>query len=171
MMRNRYPLLLMVFAGVTGSAADPPEQAATATPKISYGRDANAGSWRASITGKESDDYGFEENGAVSLRVYEGFNTFGPVFGHRRSARAIDVTAQMETCSDGNTRIRALNIGGWLYQVSGDCGDFHRGSDVTVNWGSGATFTTVEPGSHDDRSNDKIIRCDPKTWNCRTVTR
>lgn len=169
-MQSRYALLLIAFAAVT-NAADPPERPETTTTKVSYSNGNTAGPWRASVSGRKSEDSGFAPNGQVTLRVYEGFNTFGPVFGHRHPAQAIDVTAQMETCANGNTRIRALNIGGWLYQVSGDCGDYHRGSDVTVNWGSGTTLTTTERRESADDSNDKIIRCDPKTWNCRTVAR
>jgi len=98
----------------------------------------------------------------LTIRVYEGFGRLQPYYGDE-PAYGVDVTAEIEKCPDGNDRIRALNIGGWLYEVDGDCPDSHRGKRVAVSQ-AGRENNTTEP-------DEAVLRCDPATWRCRTIDR
>ncbi len=74
----------------------------------------------------------------------------------------IDVTAEIEKCLDDNDRISALNIGGWLYEVDGDCSDDDRRRRVSVS------EVSAENGK--EKAGEVIMHCDPATWRCRIAS-
>lgn len=128
--------------------------------------------WKASVGAPQPDAAALAQDSELNIRVYEGFGTLGPVYGHRHPAYGIDVQARMETCREGNTRISGLNIGGWNYQLSGSCEDADQRASVAVR-GSRPDQTAApdEPESVAATDEGTVIRCDPATWNCRTLPR
>jgi len=102
----------------------------------------------------------------LQVRVYEGFNRLGPVYGSRETPMAVDVGMGLTTCPDGNTEIDLMNIGGWLYHVGGTCASSRSGS-IRVGTPQQQTPVTAPPpapaaGAH-------VIRCDPTTWRCTST--
>lgn len=98
----------------------------------------------------------------IQVRVYEGFSTLGPVFGSRSTPLAVDVGVSLGDCPDGNTEVRALDIGGWNYQVASGCATNSTRGTIRVDAGSARTAppaprAAAQPGT---------IRCDPATWRC-----
>lgn len=85
----------------------------------------------------------------LDLQVYEGFNSFGPVYGNRGSDIAVNVSAELHTCPDGNRIVTALMIGGARYALDNRCPD---GSVISK--------------SADAAEQRDPIRCDANTWTC-----
>lgn len=137
-------------------AADPP---AGKPNGATYSTAPATTAWKASVGARQRDAGVSARDSALNIRVYEGFGTLGPVYGHRYPAYGIDVQARMESCHDGNTRISGLNIGGWDYQLSGSCADADQ------------TAAPARPESDSITGTSSVIRCDPATWNCRTLPR
>ncbi len=101
----------------------------------------------------------------INVRVYEGFATLGPVFGSRDTPLAVDVGVSLATCPDGNTEVRALEIGGWNYQVAGSCAANATRGTIRVNAGSARTAPQAPPAPP-ATAPAATIRCDPATWRC-----
>ncbi|MCK6371882.1 MAG: hypothetical protein L6Q83_11280 [Gammaproteobacteria bacterium] len=99
----------------------------------------------------------------MNIRVYEGFNTLGPVFGSRDTPLAVDVGVALVTCPDGNTEVGALDIGGWNYQLGTACQAAGRRGAIRVNAGSAQTA----PAERGPAAG--VIRCDPATWRCAST--
>lgn len=99
----------------------------------------------------------------IDVRVYEGFATLGPVYGARHTPLAVDVGAALVRCPDGNTAVRALDIGGWNYQLATPCNAPAGRGHVRVDAGSARAGAPVPAGV-------AIIRCDPATWRCAPVS-
>ncbi|MDP6413836.1 MAG: hypothetical protein QGG54_02170 [Gammaproteobacteria bacterium] len=74
-----------------------------------------------------------------------------------------DVQAEIETCPNGEKRISEINIGGWLYEVEGDCSDSHRRTRIPATATKGEIVEET-PG-------EAAMLCDPTTWRCRMMAR
>ncbi len=152
----------VVFAAV--ALADEPEKEVIATtPGTSYSRSSPTG-WTASTskpTGEEeSVAKSARPTSSLTIRAYEGFGTLRPYIGDQQ-AYGVDVTAQIEKCANGTDRISALNIGGWQYEVDGDCSDYRHRSRVSVST-NGQTIAK-------EASGEPVLRCDPATSRCRAI--
>lgn len=88
----------------------------------------------------------------LDLTVYEGFNSFGPVYGHRGSDVAVDVSAELHSCPDGNRIVTALRIGGTRYALDNRCPD--------------GSFISRSDDTADAAEQRAPLRCDANTWNC-----
>lgn len=163
--------IILVCAGLpcTALAADPP---VGKTGVSVYSSAPATTAWKASVGAPQPDAAVLARDSELNIRVYEGFGTLGPVYGHRHPASGIDVQARMRTCRDGNTRITGLNIGGWNYQLSGSCEDVDQRASVAVR-GSRPDQTTAPADRETEAAlgQGTVIRCDPATWNCRTLPR
>lgn len=133
--------------------------------------------------------------GQMQLRVYEGFNTLGPIYDARGSGSSgrrnddtqlgIDVAVGLVECADGNTRIDAMNIGGWRYDVAQACSDTSPRGAVGVKTAPRTGDASSQPDASRDekaiiartarpREDDTadsagaptVIRCNPATWGC-----
>jgi len=155
-------VLVMVWVASTAVYADEPEVDIIAeTPGMSYSRSAPTG-WQTQTRKDITQDQTPRPKSLLTIRAYEGLGSLRPYFGDE-PAYGIDVTAEIETCQGGSDRISALNIGGKLYEVDGDCSDNHRGTQVSV---------TREGRSNDEqKTGEALMRCDPATWRCRTIER
>ncbi len=149
-----------IFAG-NGSvvAAEPDTDVIVTTPGTRYSRSAPAG-WRGATRSEEKRERISQPTSALTIRVYEGLETSNPYYGDD-PAHGIDVLTEIENCPDGNARISVLNIGGWLYEVEGDCA--HQGRLV----GESPPESATAAGG----SEEQVLRCDPETWRCRTIDR
>ena len=107
----------------------------------------------------------------MNFRVYGGFHDHGLGLGRRLPSYGVDVNARFENCIDGTIEISALDIGGLLYEPDETCG--YKGWAGSVSgWPDKAeSEIDSEQTSGNQVANDKTIRCDPATWNCRTVGR
>lgn len=123
-------LALATTTGGAEPASRPP--AATGPWNVTVGRP-------APVEGRAPED-------PLRLHVYEGFNTLGPLYGHRNGEIGVDVTAAFVRCRDGALRVSQLDVGGWRFDLDGGCA------------GEGAA---VDPPQR--------IRCDPTTWHCRSM--
>lgn len=135
------------------------------------------GAWNASVVGHDRPNAGQWSASVLSFRVYEGVSAAGPVFDRRLPAYAVDVNAQFEKCADGNIRISTLDIGGLLYAPVDHCAraDWPRNfigirDDDTSSPPKNTQGPEVASGqTAGNRTDDKVIRCDPATWSCRTT--
>jgi hypothetical protein len=95
-------------------------------------------------------------DGTSTVRVYEGFGTAGPLYGPRGNdlAYAIDVAAEVGTCPDGSRIVTAIEVAGARYPLEARCP-----SSATTPRAAGA----ARPGP-----DVTAIRCDARTWNCRS---
>jgi hypothetical protein len=137
-----------------------------------------AGSWNATVGGQNRFDTGQWSGPTLNFRVYDGFDAIGRDRAGRQPAYGVDVNAQLEKCSDGNTYITALDIGGLLYEPSDRCGNAvrHRNEIGTVSDQNSDTATSMEPSEAraeptfpDNAAEGKIIDCEPAIWSCQTV--
>jgi hypothetical protein len=137
-----------------------------------------ASSWNATVGGQNRFNTGQWSASTLNFRVYDGFNAIGRDRAGRQPAYGVDVNAQLEKCSDGNTYISALNIGGLLYEPSDRCGNAARrrneigsvsdqGSDTAKSMEP--TEARAEPTFPDNAAAGKIIDCEPATWSCQTL--
>jgi hypothetical protein len=107
-----------------------------------------------------------EPSAQLQLRVYQGFNAFGPAYPFRDTPMAIDVTAGLIACPDGNTEISTLNIGGWLYAVPEVCADARQRGSIHVGGSAQPGTITTGTAGHARPATAPVTRCDPATWNC-----
>ena len=141
----RSALAAFALAGLAW-AATAAGQAAPGTPADKTPSPWNTGTTRAAPDPPSTDS-------ALSLRIYEdqpGYDRIPYRSGRPRrddSAWAVDVSAVMTRCPDGNLVITALVIGGQLTPLDNRCGDERRPK-------------TPAPGT--------APQCDAKTWNCTT---
>jgi len=164
----------MVLAMSTGTAAFADESAVeviAVTPGTSYSRSSPTG-W-TSTTGKEEIVEKIPRpKSSLTIRAYEGFGTLLPYIGDEQ-AYGVDVTAEIEKCPNGTERISALNIGGWLYEVDGDCSDYQRRSRVSVS--AAGQANSAEENSPEEinaeEPGEPVLHCDSVTWRCRTIDR
>jgi hypothetical protein len=154
-------LLLCLSSTAGASEPDPP----AAEPDVAPRR-----GWSASVAGDRQS--GPVEPGAAELRltIYEGGRRLGPVLDRRGQVMEVEVAAELENCPDGNTVVRALDIGGYRYRLDESCADLSRGSEVTVSMQDTQTVTTSRP-TQGTAARDRRIVCDPQTWSCRTAER
>ncbi len=102
---------------------------------------------------------------SVQLRVYEGFATLGPVYGNRDTALAVDVTASLAHCGDGQLAIDAMTIGGWHYSVGNACGPASASNTTTAEPPPAPAPKRVIAGTR-SAAPGAVIRCDASTWRC-----
>ncbi|MDJ0926765.1 MAG: hypothetical protein QNJ73_03855 [Gammaproteobacteria bacterium] len=160
-----------LIAGMASLAAT----AATATdtdesPKVSYNRQSSESGWSASVAGQDREPAVEPGESELTLRVYDGGRRFGPVYNRKGEFLAVDVTSEIETCPDGNTIIKALRIGSWRYRLDYKCEDFRRGTQITVTRPDGSTIIEQDAAAPTTSAESRVIRCDPASWTCRTVT-
>ena len=139
-------------------AAEPESEVIAATPGTSYTRSAPAG-WRGATRRDEEITENPLPKSILTLRIYKGQDDVRPYYGDRQ-AYGIDITTQIEECPNGNKRISALNIGGWLYEVDGDCSDKRLYRQTPAS----------EAGLDKEEGQTKaVMQCDPSTWRCRVT--
>ena len=102
------------------------------------------------------------------LRVYDGDRVFGPVLDDEGQALGLNVTTALETCADGNTIVKALNIGGWNYSLDVSCSDFSRGSRITLRREADGLVIRETTNQRREAGVPRVIRCEPGRWTCRT---
>lgn len=98
----------------------------------------------------------------ANVRVYEAWATLGPVYGWHDTPLAVDVGVALATCPDGNTEIRALDVGGWQYHVASSCTAGNERGSIRVD--AGSLKTTPPPAT--PAAQPTTIRCNPATWRC-----
>lgn len=135
-------------------------------------------SWGVSLRGnqqQQNQEQGVEPGlSELTMTVYGGVGrrgpgkAFGPVLDRRGVATGLDVTTELETCEDGNTRVNALRIGTWRYKMDGSCDDFRRGGHISVSLDGGSTVITTRADDKKSQGDNAQIRCDASTWSCRT---
>ncbi len=135
-------------------------------------------SWGVSLRGnqqQQNQEQGVEPGlSELTLTVYGGVGRrergkpFGPVYDRRGRATELDVTTELETCPDGNTRVNALRIGTWRYKMDGSCDDFRRSGHISVSLDGGNTVVTTRADDKKSQGDNAQIRCDASTWTCRT---
>jgi hypothetical protein len=152
----------MTFAaGVPVGADESDTDVIATTSGTSYSRSVSTG-WQGATRNDAARDQMPRPKSSLTIRAYEGFGRLRPYYGDE-PAYGVDVTAEIEKCPDGNDRISALNIGGWLYEVDGDCSDDRRRTRISVS--------QEEQEKDEETSGEAVMRCDPATWRCRTVER
>jgi hypothetical protein len=102
------------------------------------------------------------------LRVYDGDRVFGPVLDEEGQVLGLNVTTALETCADGNTIVKALNIGGWHYSLDVSCSDFSRGSRITLRREADGLVIRESANQRREAGVPRVIRCEPGRWTCRT---
>ena len=102
------------------------------------------------------------------LRVYDGDRVFGPVLDDEGQVLGLNVTTALETCADGNTLVKALNIGGWQYSLDVSCSDFSRGSRITLRREADGLVVRESTNQRREAGVPRVIRCEPGRWTCRT---
>jgi hypothetical protein len=152
--------IVTVFTVVTSVGADEPDtEVIAATPGTSYSRTVSSG-WQGATRRNEAHDKMPRPKSSLTIRAYEGFEKLRPYYGDE-PAYGIDITAEIEKCPDGDERISTLNIGGWLYEVDGDCSNYRLRKRVSESQASGE--------NSQEKSGEAEMRCDPATWRCRIV--
>lgn len=151
-----------------GAAATSPPASDDPSPAVDYRRTAPTSGWNAATPSPPAPATGPVPGPAtLSLRLYEGARDFGPVFDAQGEALALDVTADLETCADGNTIVRGLNLGGWRYRLDASCEDFSRGTVITVTETAAGTEIRRQVGGRPAGEAPTRIRCEAATWTCR----
>lgn len=152
--------VFIVMACISAGAGEPDTDVVAETPGTSYSRTVPAGWQGATRRDKESDGIP-RPTSSLTIRAYEGFGKLEPFYGDE-PAYGIDITAEIEECPDGEERISTLNIGGWLYEVDGNCSDDRRRKKDYEPRASGENSGGV--------SGETEMQCNPATWRCRIVT-
>ncbi len=136
----------------------------------------NSNSWNTSLRGKEPEDdgEGVEPGPSeLTMTVYDrrrGHGRgkgFGPLMDDRGRRMEMDVTSELETCPDGNTRGKAVRIGAWRYRVDGSCEDFWRGGHISVDLRGGNTMITTRADASKSPDEEPRLRCESSGWTCR----
>lgn len=151
-------LVVTLAIDICVAADDSDSQVVAVTPGTSYSRSAASG-WQASTQSDDVRDNTPRSKSLLTIRAYGGFENLRPYYGDEL-AYGIDVTSEIEECPDGNSRISALNIGGWLYEVDGDCSDYHRRSQISVS--------AKKQNNEEEKQDEAVMRCDPATQRCKT---
>lgn len=156
-------ITITLVAGAPVFAEESSTEVISMTPGTSYSRSAPAG-WRAGTRVDDADEKIPRPKSLLTIRTYEGFGKLRPFYG-AQPATGVNVTAEMETCPDGNTRISGLDIGGWLFAVDGDCSN--NGQRLL------SSVSQPDDGEEDEenQSDEPVLHCDPATWRCRTIDR
>lgn len=155
-------IIMAIAVGIPVGADEPDTEVVAATPGTSYSRSVPAG-WQGATRRDDAREKMPRPGSSLTIRAYEGFRTLRPYYGEE-PAYGVDVTAEIEKCPDGNDRISALNIGGWIYEVDGDCYDYRRRD-------SQDSVSQEERDASEERPAETVMRCDPATWRCRTIDR
>lgn len=153
----------LLAVGVPVLADESANDVVAVTPGTSYVRSTPAG-WNAATRVDDAGEKMPRPKSALTIRVYDGFARLRPFYG-ARSATGVNVTAELETCADGNARISVLDIGGWLFTVDGDCAGERLGTTIP------ALPVDNESKDEENQAGTPELRCDPATWRCRTVER
>ncbi|MDH3510411.1 MAG: hypothetical protein OER85_06090 [Gammaproteobacteria bacterium] len=134
--------------------------------------------WNASVVGHDRPNAAQWSASVLRFRVYDGVIAAGPIIDRRVPAYAVDVNAQFKKCADGSLQISTLDIGGLLYEPADHCahadwpGNFIGMRDGnTSSSANGTQGPGVASGQTPGKpiAGDKVIRCDPATWSCRTI--
>lgn len=166
----------MAALGLTPVAFAAEEDAPRSKINVDLGGRQQNSSWNTSLRGNQQElnqEQGVEPGmSELTLTVYGGRGLHGKAFGPVRNRRGValemDVTAELESCEDGNTRVNALRIGTWRYKMDGSCDDFRRGGHITVSLNNGNTVITTQADHKKSQDDSAQIRCDHSTWTCRT---
>lgn len=150
-----FPAVLLITVALACAAGPARSQQVTAPGPAAEGSPAPTASAPAPAATVTPDS-------RLQVRVYEGFTTLGPVYGARDTPLAVDVGVTLATCPDGNSEVRALDIGGWNYQVPSGCDQSADRGTIRVDAGSARSGPTARPGTEPQH----VIRCDPATWRC-----
>lgn len=152
---------------LTAGLAAAPLLLAGDSPKVGYST-GKTGAWSASAHGTPQAPATEPGPAEFTVRIFDGDGRIGPAYGRNGELMATDVTSEVETCADGNTRISALRIGSWRYQLDGDCDDGPRSTRITVKDGG----RTIEQSTEKEAasSGSRVMHCDPATWSCSSKT-
>ena len=153
-------MTLAMAITTTANADESEEKVIAETSGTSYSRSASAG-WNISTGNDATAEKMPRPKSSLTIRAYEGFRTLRPYYGNRL-AYGVDVTAEIEACPNGTDRISTLNIGGWLYEVDGDCSDYQGRTKISVS---------KQEQTNNEESAEAVLNCDPATWRCRTIER
>ena len=172
---NLAAALLATLAAAHAAASEPTEDRQKI--RVQTGQ-SQSNDWSVSLRGNQQQrnqaegvEPGLSE---LTLTVYDRRGrrdrdkTFGPVYNRRGEPTELDVTTELETCPDGNTRVNALRIGTWRYRMDGSCDDFRRGGHISVSLDGGSTVITTRANEKKSQDDSAQIRCDAATWTCRT---
>jgi len=155
-------MTLVLATGIAAYADEPEPEVIVATPGTSYSRSATTG-WNTTTGNDDAVEKMPRPKSSLTIRAYEGFGTLSPYYGDEL-IYGVDITSEIEKCPNGTDRISALNIGGWFYEVDGDCSDYQRHTRVSASGEEQAKNGAEESG-------EAVLSCDPVTWRCRTINR
>jgi hypothetical protein len=158
--------LIAASAARVGAEELSPDQA-----KLEYRQTEQRNGWSAGTRSRPRQRPVEPGPATLFLRIYDGARSFGPVYDGRGQALGLNVTSALETCQDGNTIVRALNIGGWSYQLDAECSDFSRGTRITVSQESAGVVIRQSNNERLEPGEATIIRCEAASWTCRTEVR
>lgn len=151
-------ICFLSLSATLASAAEPESEVIATTPGTSYSRSAPAG-WNVATRRDEETAENPPPKSMLTIRVYKGQDDVRPYYGDRQ-AYGIDITTQIEECPNGDKRISALNIGGWLYDVDGDCSDQRPYRQTPV--------PEAGPDKEEGQA-EAVMQCDPSTRRCRVT--
>jgi len=178
-MISRFPVFLLLILSVTAASAGETSTSQDSKINVQLGGASsnakdNSSGWNTSLRGKqpEDDGEGVEPGPSeLTMTVYDRRRGrgkgFGPVVDDRGRRMEMDVTSELETCPDGNTRVKAVRIGAWRYRVDGSCEDFRRGGHISVDLGGGNTMITTRADASKSPDEEPKLRCDSSSWTCR----
>ena len=161
--------ILLALALVGGSAGQVgAEEPSADQAKLEYSQTEQSNGWSAGTRSSPRQRPVEPGPATLFLRVYDGARSFGPAYNRGGQALGLNVTGALETCQDGNTIVRALNIGGWSYQLDAECNDFSRGSRITVSQESAGVVIRQSNNERREGGEPMVIRCEAASWTCRT---
>ena len=163
---TRILLALTLVAASVGQVSA--EEPSTDQAKLEYRQTEQRSGWSAGTRSRPRQRPVEPGPTTLFLRVFDGARSFGPVYDGRGQALGLNVTSALETCQDGNTIVRALNIGGWSYQLDAECRDFSRGSRITVSQESAGVVIRQTIDERREAGEPTVIRCEAASWTCRT---
>jgi len=161
-------ILLLVACTVVVAVGSAQETSVSDDSRIDVRRRDSAQGWSTQTRRSENERPVEPGDTTLFLRVYDGDRVFGPVLDDEGQVLGLNVTTTLETCADGNTIVRALNIGGWNYRLNASCSDFSRGSRITVRREADGMVIRETTNQRREAGIPRIIRCEPGRWTCRT---
>jgi len=168
MPRTTGSLLILLCAVHAAPLSAQDTTAVNEESRIDVNRSDSAQSWSTQTRRSDKQRPVAAGETTLFLRVYDGDRVFGPVLDDEGQVLGLNVTTALETCTDGNTIVRALNIGGWNYSLDASCSDFSRGSRITVRREADGMVIRESTNQRREAGTSKLIRCEPGRWTCRT---
>jgi hypothetical protein len=162
------PYLLPVACAMIVAVASAQETRVSEESSIDVRRRDGAQGWSTQTRRSDAEQPVEPGDTTLFLRVYDGDRVFGPVLDDEGQVLGLNVTTALETCADGNTIVRALNIGGWEYRLDASCSDFSRGSRITVRREADGMVIRDATNQRREAGTPRVIRCEPGRWTCRT---